>query len=206
MTWATGNLHRHNQRLLTLKFILGTRQGWSPAVSSSGWRGCFSERRRCTNFLRGRRSVCRRHRLLPACRDRTPPASLWPVRSASGVQRQQKGSGSAVLGKTERCSGTSTPHLDAKTWTWSKTLDANLIREVPWRAPAEAVVSALYHHGAGGLAVVKVEADGVDENHWAHRLVHHHRAQIDAILEGVDIVRDKGGRRPGGTWRHGRLH
>lgn len=34
--------------------------------------------------------------------------------------------------KTERRSGTSSPHLDAKTWTWSETLDADLIREVFW--------------------------------------------------------------------------
>lgn len=180
--------------------ILGTRQGWSPAPSSSGWRGCSSEQRRCTNFFRGRRLVCRRRRLLPTCRGRTPPASLGLVHSASTVRRQHWWSGSAVSSKTyEWHSGTSCPHLDAKTWTRSETLDANLLGEVLWWAPAEAVVSALYHHGAGGLAVVMVEAEGVDENHWAHRLVHHHRAQIDAILVGVDIVRDEGCRRPSVT-------
>lgn len=95
-------------------------------------------------------------------------------------------------------------HLDAETWTRSEALDPDLNRDVPRYAPAEAVVSALHHHGAGGLAMVVVEADGVDEDHGAHLLVHHHRAQIDAVREDA-IVRDEGGRRPSGTWRRWRL-
>lgn len=67
----------------------GSRQGWSPGVSSSGCKGCFLTRHRCTRCVRGHRSVCRKLHLCPVHRDHTPPASPWPVRSASAVQNKR---------------------------------------------------------------------------------------------------------------------
>lgn len=95
-------------------------------------------------------------------------------------------------------------HLDAETRPRSESLDLELDREVSGRAPAEAVILALHHHGAGRLAVVEVEADGVDQDHRAHLLVYHHRAQVQAIRLR-SIIDDEGGRGPGGSWRDGGL-
>lgn len=55
-------------------------------------------------------------------------------------------------------------HLDAKAGPGGEILDSELHREVSGRTPAEAVVHALYHHGAGRAALVEVEAVGVDQD------------------------------------------
>lgn len=69
--------------------IPGTHQGWSPAPFSSGCRGCFSALHRCTRFVRGRRSGCRKHHRPPVSHDRKPPTSPLQDWSASVVQKTQ---------------------------------------------------------------------------------------------------------------------
>lgn len=65
-------------------------------------------------------------------------------------------------------------HLDAKARPGGKVCDSDLDGEVFGRAPSEAVIYALHHHGAGRATAVEVEAEGVDQNHFALHLVHHH--------------------------------
>lgn len=96
----------------------------------------------------------------------------------------------------------SSSHLDAEARPGSEAFHPELDRQVSGLTPAEAVVPALHHHGAGRPAVVEVEADGVDQNHWAHFLVHHHGAQVQAVRLR-SIVDYEGGRGPGGSWRDG---
>lgn len=91
-------------------------------------------------------------------------------------------------------------HLDAEAGPRGEILDPELHREVPGHAPAEAVVPALHHHGAGRGALVQVEADWVDQNDRAHFLIHHHRAQVQAVRHRP-VVHDEAGGRPSGSWR-----
>jgi len=93
-------------------------------------------------------------------------------------------------------------HLDAEARPGTKGLYSQLARQVPGLAPAEAVVLALHHHGAGRAAVIVVEAEDVDHNHRADLLVHHHGAQVQAVYHR-SIIDYEGRRGPGGSWRDG---
>lgn len=61
------------------------------------------------------------------------------------------------------CSAPATfTHLDTVARPGSEGLVSELGRDVSGHAPAQAIVCALHHHGAGRLAEGEVEADGVD--------------------------------------------
>lgn len=102
----------------------------------------------------------------------------------------------------ENCLGTAfsfpLSHLDAEARPGSEALDSQLDREVSGLAPAEAIIHTLHHHGAGWLAEVEMEAEAVNENHQTLFFVHHHRAQVQAVL-ARSIIHNEGGRGPGGS-------
>lgn len=89
-------------------------------------------------------------------------------------------------------------HLDAKARSRGKGLDPDLAGDVPGPAPAEAVRLAHHHHGASSLGCVEV--DGVDEDDQSLLLIHHHRAQVQAVWVQA-VVHDEAGGGPGGSCR-----
>lgn len=90
------------------------------------------------------------------------------------------------------------PHLDTKTRPRAKGFDPDLAGDISGPAPAESVRFALHHHGVWSLG--RVEVYRVDEDDQTLLLIHHHRAQVQAV--GIQsVVHDEAGRGPGGSCR-----